>query len=811
MVCFQWIVKKLKGKMKTEGSGSMSSFQTVIRLDDSPYAIRPKKLRLDIKRWDYWEENIITPLQTYPGQEEWVEDAIIVGFDAEDFSTERKIRAPNGETILCRVPHLLGLSFATIRDSVLETTTWDVEEPITWSQLESFVRNWLNEPTRHINLLSYWAFAELRHVEDFKSAVRKNEIINIHDDSIHIQTKSMTLIDVLPYFGMKLEKLATLVGLKKVQLSEEQLTRMDLLKKQDPKLFWERCVEDSKILVLAYQKLRTFLYERYRIDILPRSPKRFPVPTIASFAMRLFRTQFLSTPSMRWVPSRRKRPRRVIDKKTGEESWREEIEKTKVLDSSLIPVRWVACRAAWGGLRLASGCGLYDNPVTCLDFSGHYSQCGIDQPLPTEKTEWVHYEGKEHLGEILKCEGFVRLVNACDLNPYPYLPTMGVRLLCPVRVNQDPLEDPDWFDIQSFRESYRSGKLTFDDIEAYCFDPSKTPTESGVREFLTHFRKLKDEAEQRCKREGRKTKEDWEYTMFKLIGNALVGKFWQGIEDDEETLCEFFGLTTHDINREDERRVRGKPEPKHKTLPNFFAIEWAALILGRARVALNKTLNLTNGITCHTDSVMFPSNSEVESKVREELKEYGTFEEKWRAKGLWILRSSVYIALDKVGSKWVPLRDEFGDFVCAHHGISVQSDGMFLNPVIDAINTGVWTDPVMSKSSLAKITTETSRGIPIGASYIRTQRVKLQWDFKRVLPSGFDVERDCFRKWSGWCPPYETIGKAWEDEQRFEREKRKTKRKLGKKRGRPKKYRTRAEKQRAYRERLLQRNFVTEE
>lgn len=830
LVWYQWVVKRVRGRSyrylvrrwavrERYESGRRRVKQAAVPRTHWPKRTRRKRndfvsnmLRTatvgKIKTWDFWEENIITPLEekSWPGKDDWAEDALVVGFDAEDVSEERVIKSPSGRKILCQVPDLLGLSFATIRqDGKLDTTTWDPEGPITWSELESFVRRWLKEPTRHIYLLSYWSYAELRHVKDFKRAIKKNETINIHDDSLHIQTRSMTLIDALPYFSMKLEKLAPLVGLKKVQLSKKQLAHMDLLKKQNPTLFWERCVEDSKILVLAYQKLRRFIYERYNIEILPRKPGQFTVPTLASFAMRLFRTRFLSAPSMKWVVRRTLRTRRVVSKKTREESWREEVEKSKVLDPSLLNVRWAACRAAWGGLRLAAGCGLYDGPTTCLDFSGHYSQCGIDQALPTAETEWIHYTGKEHLDEILKCEGFVRLVNACDLNPYPYIPSFCKRLMCPVRVNETPGVDPEWVGIQSFRESYRSGKLTFDDIEAYCFDPSKTATEPGVRSFLTHFRKLKDEAELRCKEEGRNKNEDWEYVMFKLIGNSLIGKFWQGVEDDEETLCEFFGLTRHDIRREDERARKGRPEPKHKTLANFFAVEWAALILDRARAALNLALNLSNGITCHTDSVVFPSNPEVESKVREGLKEYGTFDEKFRAKGLWILRSSVYIALDKDQSgKWIPLEDEFGKTTLhAHHGISVDSDEMFLNPVVDALNTGVWSNPTMRKSSLATITTETTRKIPIGASYIRTQQVKLQWDFKRVLPNDFDVERDCFTKWSGRCGPYETVGKAWQDERLFEREKRKRTR-LKKRRGPKRKWKSEAERLRAYRARHKQ-------
>jgi len=329
--------------------------------------------------------------------------------------------------------------------------------------------------------------------------------------------------------------------------------------------------------------------------------------------------------------------------------------------------------------------------------------------------------------------------------------------------------------IHELRTGIRYLGLDFDDIAAWFFIPTENEINHDLRNFLLVFRRMKDQA----KKEDDKLLEH----IAKLISNSLIGKFMQAIEDDAEFLNEFFGLMKFDTK--ETRLIReGRPEPAHKKLSSFFAPEWAALILGHARAILGYGASITNAITYHTDSLVFPVDPEKERLVRELLKkEFDTeFDKKFDADGFWILRSAVYIALKKEeDGKWGVLTDpESGDMWMAHHAIS--TDNLlrdFVQPVLDTINGAEWSNLKLKKNSLASPKTEKEIGIPIGSDYDRESEVKLRWDFKRVLPARFDVTKDVFRNFE-WCEPYENVWTAYVEEDKKIREER------GIKSGRPK-------------------------
>jgi len=765
---------------------------------------------------DNWEEPVLRPLAERSVKAiRRIENPLLVAWDTEDYGEERRVRKKGGGEIVWYERFCLGHTFAILDDQGrIVSHKWDHEGKVTMEQLETDVRDWLKEHERPIFFLTHLGFAELRHISDWKDIVNNNKgkVLIIHDDTVHIRTDTLTIIDTFAFFNLGLKSVAKFVGMEKKMATPEGkpyeywIAHMKELKDKYPEVFWDYALNDAVILVRAFHALRDLLWNKFRIEILPRGKRSFPLATIASIGLHIFRRDFLKVAAAKYEVTQEKVDRRTS---SGKYAWRKE-PVVRLLWSE-VQTRLASLYAAMGGRREAAMCGFLPEPVCMLDFSAHYSQCGEDQPLPNELTVWQHLKGKEHLDGILKCEGYVRLTNPREKAHFPIIPHQSedVERLIWVQENNAA-----WCTISELREAHRLG-LEFDDIDAICFSPTANEKDHGLAKFLRVFRNLKNEAETRCKKKEIEKDEDLQYHIFKLLGNSLIGKFLQSIEENEDELREFYGVTRYDNLRTESTKktfVTGKPQPKHRRVSSFFAPEWSALILGRARAALGRAFNIIGPtlITAHTDSLVFKKDPDLEKKVVEGLKDYGTLSKKWDADGFWILRSAVYVALKREGDKWDVLRtkpknpDERGNPITAHHAIPRRCRELFVKSIVDAINSGQWNDLILTSTSLSKPSTERLHRIPVGSDYVREGEVKLKWDYKRKLPPEFNVKKDVFTRFA-WTNPYQNSKQCYDEERvviHAERKIRKGPRK--KKRGPKRKYPSNAAKQKAYRERRKQ-------
>lgn len=746
---------------------------------------------------DNWEENVLVPTTRSSKQ---IEDPLVVAFDMEDYGIDDEVKKKDGGKIRYSKRFLLGTTFATLdKDGKSITSIMNDENcKLTIKQIENHIRQWLNlPPDRVIYLVSHWDTAEFRHIADWRNLVKKKKarVIIVHDKTIHFQTKSLVVIDSFAFFNKGLPSVAKFVGMEKVEMNVQGknhqycIEHMDWVKKEDSEQFWRYAIHDSVVLVQAFTKLRRLFWDRFQVELLNIGMH----PTIASIAVYLLRRDYLKSNAAKWI----KRMERV-ERKLKSGKYSPHVVSRTVFDQSDIDIRLSALYNYKGARREAAGCGFFRYPVTMLDVVGSYNKSGIDCPLPNEHTKWVRREGKEHIDEILKGVGWVRITNYrhdpnCLYPIVPEQPDYALRLMW-------ALSGPEaYFTTFELRTGMKYFGLKFDTIKAWFFIPTENEINHDLRKFLLVFRVLKDQA----KKAGDKLLEH----IAKLISNSLIGKFMQAIEDDEEFLNEFFGLMKFDT-REQRLQRRGRPQPAHKQLPSFFAPEWSTLILGHARAILGLGAAITKAITYHTDSLVFPSDSQKEKEVCEVLRnEFGTeMEKKFDADGFWILRSAVYIALKKgKDGKWEALTNKDDEVWVAHHAISTDNlEKTFVQPVLDVINGGEWSNPRLKKSSLASAKTEKERGIPMGCDYDREGEIKLKWDYKRILPEGFDITKDVFRSFQ-LCEPYGNVWMAYVEEDKKIREERGIK--VGRQPRshephRPKIYPNSAARQRAYRQRV---------
>ena len=701
----------------------------------------------------------------------------IVAFDMEDYKKRTVVlRRPGRVDIETEERGLLCVTFAAEIDGQIKTERMDIEHDISWDKLIRFIRKWTRW-NDHIFLLTHYAAAELRHIKDWREKLREYNVINpkaaeakiYGGDKIHIFTPDVTIIDTFAYFQTGLDQVARMVGMKKLKFgldgrpwkSDDDncwIKHMDEFKLLHPKEFWEYAEEDPKILLKGFANFRDWLLNlRDGLTELTVDPLQTRiVPTTPSIAIHILR-RMMNCAEMPYEQSEFHRERRRAG---GQYGWNSE--KNITLQPEMLVVRQFAQRAAWGGRREPFGAGLLDSPVVALDFSGHYNRCGIDQPLNCEHTAWFQTTNPE---TIMECEGFVRLKNwRFDVSTkYPMIVNeeIGKRLVC---VQGDGCAYTTAFE---FKIAVAFFGLKFEQVTGCVFHPTDHERNSSVRRFSLFFRKLKDIAEEDAKAAGVSVEDDANYRRSKLIPNAVYGKFRQATQEDEDTVLEFLGYFPKGTVR---NMRRNRPMDHHKMTAKFFAPEWSALILGRARGLLALAFSLPDAITGHTDSAIIKNDPEIVASTIEVLEIFGgTLDRKWVADGLICLRSSLYAALRKnAGGKWELAgdlkKDGRTEYHEAHHGLSVDDRRMFWNAVIAVINGGEWIPPILKKSHLSHAKTEVDRGVPLGMEYKTFMRPVLKWDYKRKLPPDFRYPDDCFRRFV-WTTPYESERAAYKAEQ----------------------------------------------
>jgi hypothetical protein len=707
--------------------------------------------RSDISNLIGWTDRVLLPIKPMKPLDLSDESGYIVAFDTEDFPKRRIVVRQSGRvSIVTSERRPLGTTFTTKINGQVVTDCWDIERPVTLEELEQHVRDFLktngakNWARGRIYLVSHYSPAELRHVSNWTRVVKPENICMIGNDKIHLTTNSLTLVDSFAFFQKGLKAVARFVGMEKIELGkrsdgDDWIGHMDELKKTSPKLFWKYALNDSLILLAAFEKYREFFLSKFQIDVL-RVRK---VPTAPAIAIRVLR-QMMKCAAMKCEVEEVHKERK---RSGGAYGWGKD--KRIVLHPSQLLIRHMALCSAWGGRREAFGVGLYDRPVITLDFSGHYNRCGIDQPLPNEHTTW--FESSD-LETIRKCEGFVE-IHDWYFPPNTMYPCISQKVELGSRLIASQSGRVARLTVFELRLAIDHFGLRFQSIHGIVFKPSPNEINHPVREFLTTFRQMKDEAKKRCQENGTEPEDDLEYYLAKLMGNALVGKFLQSVEEESEDLYEFLDYVTRDS------RLKRQKSRLRKTA-SFFAPEWSALILGRARALLGYAFDLAGAITGHTDSVTCALDRKRVEKTIKILHDFGgDLEIKYEADGFWILRSSVYIALTKKpDGSWAIKTIEHRDGPSlqeAHHGLPMDHARQFCDPVIRTLNGKPWVPPKLAKRHLAKVTTQVNRGVPLGWEYTTAAIPKLRWDFKRKMPEDFDIERNVFRRFA-WTEPYET-------------------------------------------------------
>lgn len=731
-----------------------------------------------------------------------IENATILAFDMEDYGVEKVREFEGRKTITYRERVPLGITLA-YEDKNREIHVWKMQMyGRKWSlfDLTRWIVDclWWRETTEGkvlrirpfkntIYLVSHFSVAEFRHISDWARRGKKSPFVgkgNIMHfrDSLQIGMEEYTIrvIDSFAYFMKGLGKIAAFIGEEKRNLDDIDgknhgywIEHMDELLEEYPDKFWWYAEHDSRVLVKAWNRWREFFLETFDQEILNDW-----TPTIASVAASLLRTDYIDGPIM---PHGIRYEAKEVHWK--EDKWRRVKKGGKIVEfrpnlklGATVGLRHLAMLSYWGGRREAFYRGILRKPLTILDFKSHYNRCGQTQPLPLAETKWDWFSETSDLPEILKREGYVEAEFCFPKGfKYPCLPiksSKSGRLLFPRMTEHFGEKNPElaWFTIFELRIAFHiCPELKIIIHRTVGFLPTEREINNPVRRFLRVLEDLKTKAQRE------KGKSSLEYHATKLMGNALVGKFMQRVEDwkFEDTL-DLYQSLGWDLTKTSSALHKNRPKMSQE-VGSTWSPEWGSLILGRARGLLGLGFHMVDAITGHTDSMVLEYDEEKIRRTIETMKGYESIleveqdaetEQTMIFDAFWIGRSAYYVYFKE--SKAIK---------SVHHGYSCKDEiwGAMITKNLE--NQDSVEDEIHSWG-IVKPKTTFDKGLPLGSDYLREGKVKWKWDFKRKLEnyenSMDNIEgMDGKLLWTGWFPtePYESADEAWEAETKYKHKK----------------------------------------
>ena len=725
-----------------------------------------------------WASQVMIPKIRKPKE---LLNPTILAFDMEDYG-ELKVREQKGKksvTYRKRKPLAVTLAYEDENERMhiwgerMKDRKWSLFELTKWV-LDCLWELKVKPTNDTIYLISHFAVAEFRHISDWERYEKDSPFIGkgdfMHwraDVQVGLKKYKLRIIDSMAYFMRGLDKIAKMVGEKKLKIEadgkdhEYWISHMDELLEKHPDKFWEYAEHDSVVLVKAWR-----IWRRFFLDIFDQEILNDWTPTIASVAASLFRSDYLEDPvlpyKIEWEPAQK----RYGDK------W--EVTQRKVIEFVANPelgciydLRLMAVRSYWGGRREAFGRGLLKEPLTILDFKGHYNRCGQTQPLPMASTKWDWFWKNDDLPKILKREGYVEVeFKFPDGFKYPCLPVMShggkktsslpPRLMFPLQTKNfgEKNPQPAYFTIFELRIAFRiCPELKVIIHRAVGFLPTKTEINNPLRTFLKELEQLKNKAQKE------KGKSSIEYHATKLMGNAMVGKFFQRVEDwkFEDTL-ELYASLGYDMTKTSsvlmkEKKRRRKGQGVSKTVGSTWAPEWGSLILGRARGLLGLGFYMVDAISGHTDSMVMKYDETKIDRVIEAMKEYDAIleveidtetEERMIFDAFWIMRAAVYVFYKN------------GEAIkSVHHGYSCKHEE-WGELITENLKVAKAVRSAVQKWGIIKPKAAFQKNLPLGADYLKETNVDWKWDFKRQIPKYLTNMKKHETSWL-WTKYFETL------------------------------------------------------
>lgn len=431
-------------------------------------------------------------------------------------------------------------------------------------------------------------------------------------------TWDVRLVDLAGYFPkIPLEEIARTVGLPRLDVDGPHLAE---LKRTDPARLMTHAVRDAEVTLRAMLGFRESVLREWKIDVLGSR-------TLPSIASSIFRLHFVRSGP---APVKSQQVTRKVKKGA---SFRDEPRVERVFNGDP-KMRIMAGRAYWGAQSEAFRRGFHIGAFTEYDAVSLYPYAALLQPLPYAKTRW---ERLESLAQVMEYEGFGTFTFVFpEGTRYPCLPVyrQGVHRLA------FTLQGTTSCTLAEVRLAMRKGaKLKL--VEAYGFKPGLRKRDHDVGRYMRHFLQQKGSA-----RRG-----SLEYATAKLFANTLLGKLAERMR----------ASTLLDFEREAQLKgfgpglgaaIDGSPELRAalkgpRDVGSAFALEWATLVLGRAR-ALMADITARGALLVSTDAIICPEGLDLRCEGLTAMESVGGgMRLEHRADAVFIARARLYALLRK--------------------------------------------------------------------------------------------------------------------------------------------------------------------
>jgi hypothetical protein len=684
--------------------------------------------------------HVLTPLKRGRVLKDYVDVGFDTEFTSEDSSADRELLSlqfslGRGKSSIYHVNKREGISSRELLDYTLR-----------------FLAEQGVEPPKHVFLIAHFGIAELSKISDFYdeygATVNGVEImmrprIAEFNKAIswqkQLQGCTLHIADLFGHMKTSLEKIGLAIGFKKMNIEANGLdhkhwiTHMKELQVEHRDIYEAYAVRDAEVAVEAWCKL----VEAYR----PLNLDPHLYATYSSITVAAFRRQMKKLPCQtveEEIPS----SQRV---KGRSDEWREHIVK-KLNFAGCTDARILACLSYWGGNNQAFVRGYFPHiQATYYDFVSLYIISGILQPLSNENTVYKPIT----LQDVQDgAEGF------CDVEfafppetMYPALPVQEdyyAKLMFPLRGRS-------YCTCSEVRQTLALN-VKIKRFRGYGFIPTDNEVNSELRPFLAEMLRKKTQLD----KEGKRDSIEREIEKARMV--AIIGRFAfmrpSHTAEDITRLLHVSGLRSEEF-RQYGRKKGMRALYTRSEVGGSWCIEWASLILGKARSLAGWAINQGEGcLTISTDGGFWLGDPHLDgSEVSKELaKFYSGIRREGSIDELWIARNRCYVAWNK------------GELVhAAMMGIAVpgSSDEKKANFVRMVRESLAARRELYSENETLRLTGVMDfiqDDVPLNSAERKVKQISWKFDGKRRLNTDVNV----FAMQTG-TKPFETVKQAYRE------------------------------------------------
>lgn len=688
-------------------------------------------------------KHVFTPLKR--GRALKPENYVDIGFDTEftveDNSADRKLLTlqfslGRGRSRMYEIRKREGLMSQELLDYALK-----------------FLKEQNVESRKHIYLIAHFAIAELSKVNDFyepyklmkgereitirprvsefNKAIKWEKRFDEADITLHV-------CDLYGHMKISLEKVGAAINYPKVKIEADGKGRdywilhMEELLDKHRDIYEAYAISDAEIAFLAWQSI---IEEYAPLNLDPHC-----YGTYTSMAVAAFRR------SMKKLPCKVEETKILSSQKMPNDTWREHLVKGLEFAGDLNE-REMAALSYWGGNNQAFVRGYFkDIQVTQWDFKSLYIIAGILQPLSNCDTVYKVIT----LEDVVNgAEGFCEVL--FEFTSDTMYPTLPVQV--------------DYFKKLMFTLRGLSYCTCSEVCQAlvlnvkvhafkgYGFMPTENEINNELRAFLADMLKKKSELEKNGKRDS----SEYQIEKGKMVG--IIGRFAymkpSRTAEDIARLMHVSGLQSEEFRRFGKKKAMRALYTRSE-VGGSWHIEWASLIIGKARSLAGWAINQGKCLTISTDGGFWLGNPRFdESEVSRELEKFHSgIRLENEVDELWIGRNRCYIA-------WLKGKMAYQ----AQGGIAVEGNSKDEK----VINFEKMVRENLAAHKQVKLESETKRltglmdfildNVPLNSRVLKKKKISWRYDAKRKL--------DCdINEWEGntWTHPYETVDEAYRAE-----------------------------------------------